>query len=182
MCQSHSKNLALVCSSSVSRIITIFSNHPLWTLPLLIGTEKTWDGTRTNFLIVLHPLNNILINLTSQAAIFPDTCKLDTFFRSWIPSFPDAPDEIFIDSLFCLEPSHKGLISVIYYRITQIRPVSLEKIKAAGKQDLNISLLDSAWDAMSTLNWLFSVLSNFYKMLVDPILNCFLYNTFLSLS
>lgn len=73
------------------------------------------------------------------------------FLRCQLPNFPQTPDVNIVDALLSLQPSHKGLISIIYNKLLGIRQAPLNNIKVAWEQDLNLTLSDDMWDTIFKL-------------------------------
>ena len=73
------------------------------------------------------------------------------FIRSQVQSFPMASDMNIVDEVFDLHPTRKGLISIIYNKLTGIRHVPLDKIKSAWEQDLNLVLSEDVWETILRL-------------------------------
>lgn len=77
--------------------------------------------------------------------------QLRHFLRNQIPNFPETPDMEIVDALLKLHPSRKGLISIIYDKLSAIKQVPLNKIKSAWEQDLNLSIDNDTWDSIFRL-------------------------------
>lgn len=73
------------------------------------------------------------------------------FLRCQIPSFPQAPDVNIADALLNLQPSRRGLISIIYNKLQGIRQAPFDNIKIAWEQDLNLSFSEEMWDTIFKL-------------------------------
>ena len=73
------------------------------------------------------------------------------FLHSQMASFPGATTVTTADMLLGLHPLCKGLISVIYDKLIDIKQVPLDKIKTAWERDLNFQLLNDVWDSILRL-------------------------------
>ena len=73
------------------------------------------------------------------------------FLHSRMDSFPRATTATTANVLLGLHPSFKGLISVIYDKLTGIKQAPLHKIKTAWEWDLNFQLSNDVWDSILRL-------------------------------
>ena len=70
------------------------------------------------------------------------------FLHCQIPSFPQIPGVNIADALLNLQPSCRGLISIIYNKLLDMRRAPHDNIKTAWEQDLNLSLSEEIWDTI----------------------------------
>lgn len=70
------------------------------------------------------------------------------YVRFLIPYFPNLPAHNPIDKFLPLQPLARGSRSVIYNQISALKGTSLNNIKTAWEQDLDLSFSDDLWDAV----------------------------------
>ncbi len=97
------------------------------------------------------PFEHLSRNFKIPNSHFFRYLQIRDFLRCQIPNFPVGPDSNIADSLLCLHPSHKGLISVIYSKLLGVRQAPLIKIKTAWEQDLNLSIPEDTWETVFKL-------------------------------
>ncbi len=97
------------------------------------------------------PFEHLSRNFNLPNSHFFRYLQIRDFLRRQIPNFPVGPDSNIADSLLCLHPSHKGLISVIYSKLLGVRQAPLIKIKTVWEQDLNLSVPEDTWETVFKL-------------------------------
>ena len=70
-----------------------------------------------------------------------------SFVQKNFSSFPNEPSTSQMDTLFLQNPFIKGGISIIYHKLSQLEgDVSLEHVRAAWQEDLELDIADWQWE------------------------------------
>lgn len=74
--------------------------------------------------------------------------QVRSFIQKTFPTFPNSPNDSAIDTFLQPLTTFKGAISIIYNQICDLRPESLQALKARWEGDIGEELTEEVWNEM----------------------------------